>query len=131
MTLDTSPTYIAEHDAKHEEMRKKDYAQGNTAFIRFGSQAEAHNFARRVPSVDKKLRLTVDTGIEVVPEEVQWSNASMNPCQREVRTLVSWSLTIGLIIIWAIPVAFVGAVSNADTLCANSSWVAWICTLPA
>ena len=45
-------------------------------------------------------------------------------------TPLAWGLTIGLIIIWAIPVAFVGVVSNVDTLCANASWLAWICTLP-
>jgi hypothetical protein len=55
----------------------------------------------------------------------------MNPYQRKIRTIISWSLTIGLIIIWAIPVAFVGAVSNVDGLCANASWLAWVCKLPA
>jgi hypothetical protein len=130
MTLETSPTYISEHNSQVDELRKKDWPQGNTAFIRFSAQAEAHNFARLAPSVDKKLRLAVTTGIEVVPEDVYWPNTSMNPYQRKVRTIISWGLTIGLIIIWAIPVAFVGAVSNVDTLCSTAPWLAWICSLP-
>lgn len=70
-------------------------------------------------------------GVELVPEDIEWSNISMSPYERQIRTIVSWCLTVGLIIVWAIPVAFVGMVSNIDTLCANASWLAWVCTLPS
>jgi hypothetical protein len=67
----------------------------------------------------------------VIPEDIEWSNIGKNPYQRKISTIISWALTIGLIIIWAVPVAFVGVVSNVDTLCQRASWLAWICTLPA
>ena len=131
MTLDTSPAYIAEHNAQISEMRgnENSYPQGDVAFVRFASQAEAHSFARLVPSIDKKYRI-VNTHIELIPEDIQWSNISMSAAQRKIRTILSWALTIFLIIIWAIPVAFVGLVSNVDTLCTTATWLAWICTLP-
>jgi hypothetical protein len=132
MTLESSPVYIREHNEKLDMLREnpEQYAHTNTAFIRFASQAEAHAFARLVSSTDKKLRL-VKSSIEVVPEDVEWSNMKMNPYQRKVQTIISWALTIGLIIIWAVPVAFVGLVSNVDTLCTTAPFLAWICRLPS
>ena len=132
MDLNTSPRYIAAHNVQLDEMRAgiNDLPLGNTAFIRFSSQAEAHDFARLVSSTDKKYR-SIKTGVEVVPEDVQWSNMSMSASQRKIRTFVSWALTVFLIIIWAIPVAFVGLVSNVDTLCTTAPFLAWICKLPS
>ncbi|WVF68794.1 hypothetical protein IAT40_003566 [Kwoniella sp. CBS 6097] len=126
--LESSPLYIAERNTKLSELRKTidDLPQGNTAFIRFASQHEAHAFARLVADTDKSNKL-IKAGVEVVPEDVEWSNISMNPYQRKVRKIVSWGLTIGLIIVWAIPVAFVGAVSNVDSLCKDYSWIRFVC----
>jgi len=132
MTLESSPVYIREHNQQLETMRagQDDLPLGNTAFLRFASQGEAHSFARLASSTDKSLKL-VKTGVEMVPEDVQWDNISMNPYQRKIRTIISWALTITLIIFWAIPVAFVGLVSNVDTLCTKAKFLAWLCTIPA
>jgi hypothetical protein len=43
------------------------------------------------------------------------------------RYVISWTLTFGLIILWFIPVAFVGLVSNLSSLCAKVPWLAWVC----
>lgn len=67
---------------------------------------------------------------QVVPEDIEWNNTSKNPYQRKIGGLISWALTVGLIIIWSIPVAFVGGVSNIESLCTTASWLAWICTIP-
>jgi len=132
MDLDSSPVWIAEKNAELERLRgdQDQLEYGNTAFARFDSQTEAHAFARLASSTDKKNRM-ISTQVEVVPEDIEWSNTSMNAYQRKVRTAISWALTIGLIIIWAIPVAFVGIVSNVDTLCTTAPFLAWICTLPS
>ncbi|KAL0240602.1 hypothetical protein I308_106400 [Cryptococcus tetragattii IND107] len=108
----------------------EDLPQGNTAFIRFSSQFEAHAFAKLASKTDKS-NMFIRGGVELVPEDIEWSNISMSPYERQIRTIVSWCLTVGLIIVWAIPVAFVGMVSNIDTLCANASWLAWVCRLPS
>lgn len=131
MTLESSPAFIKEKSAEVSRMRENadSLPQGNTAFIRFSSQAEAHAFARLVSSTNKSYK-NIKAGVEVVPEDIQWTNISMSASQRKARTIVSWSLTIGLIIIWAVPVAFVGIVSNVDTLCTTAPFLAWICDLP-
>ncbi|KAJ2967127.1 hypothetical protein NUW54_g13601 [Trametes sanguinea] len=69
--------------------------------------------------------------VGVAPDDVIWGNLNMNPYEGRVRTAISWAVTIGLIIVWAIPVAFIGAVSNVHSLCATYSWLAWLCDLPA
>lgn len=132
MTLESSPAYIRDHNEQLEQLREdpSKYPETNTAFLRFASQAEAHAFARLISSTDKKLRL-VNSSIEVMPEDIEWTNLSISPYQRKIRQIISWSLTIGLIIIWAIPVAFVGIVSNVDTLCQTAPFLAWICDLPS
>ncbi|WVR06572.1 hypothetical protein IAU60_003604 [Kwoniella sp. DSM 27419] len=128
MDLDSSPVYIADQNAKLGELRKTidSLPLGNTVFIRFATQHEAHAFARLCADTDKENKL-MKGGVEVVPEDIQWDNTSMNPYQRKVGKIISWALTIGLIIVWAVPVAFVGAVSNVDSLCSRASWLAWIC----
>lgn len=130
MDLETSPVFIAEQNDKLRELRTKEYELGTTAFLRFESQHEAHNFARLAKDTDKSLRM-VKSHIEVVPEDVQWENISRTAAQRKVATAISWALTIGLIIVWAVPVAFVGVLSNVDELCLKASWLAWLCRLPS
>jgi len=135
MNLETSPDYILEQNEILEKERAKidQLPEGNVAFVRFGRQEEAHNFARLAPKSDKALRM-VQCKIEVLPEDIVWSNVSMSWYQRKLRTLASWGLTIGLIIIWAIPVAFVTSISNVDTICNvninGTKPFSWICKMP-
>lgn len=132
MDLNSSPEFIASKNASLRELRVNvdQYDVGNTAFLRFNTQHEAHTFARLARSINKKMQLAT-TSIEVVPEDVEWANMSMSAYQRKARTILSWAITIGIIITWAIPVAFVGFVSNIDTLCSKFTWLEWICELPA
>lgn len=132
MDLNSSPEYIAKRNDELRDLRANadELEVGNTAFLRFASQHEAHNFARLAGSLSKKMKLTT-CSVEVIPEDVEWTNTSMNAYQRKVRTIVSWAITIGIIITWAFPVAFVGSVSNIDQLCETVSWLSWICRLPA
>lgn len=128
MTLEDSPVYIAEHNAQIESMRNDATSMevGNTAFVRFSSQHDAHTFASTIRHTRKEWRW-IRTGIELVPEDIEWSNTHMNHKARQIATIISWAFTIGLIIIWAIPVAFVGLISNIDAMCVKASWLAWLC----
>jgi hypothetical protein len=130
MDREQSPAFIREKNEELERMRSdmSSFPLGNVAFLRFTNQQEAHTFARVVNK--EKERKMVASGIEVVPEDIEWNNTSKSAHQRQIGNYVSLALTIGLIIIWAIPVTFVGAVSNVDSLCQTASWLAWICRLP-
>lgn len=48
----------------------------------------------------------------------------------QIRRLISYALTALLIIFWALPVAFVGFVSNVAGLCTTYSWLSWLCKIP-
>lgn len=131
MNLDTSPEYIRVQNEELAKLRanEDDYPLGNVAFARFATQDEAHNFARLAKSTDKKRLLLLQTSIEVLPEDIIWSNTSINPVQRKARTMISFGLTATLIIFWAIPMAFVGIVSNVDEL-AKLAPFKWIKEIP-
>ena len=72
-----------------------------------------------------------DKYTEVAPEDVIWSNLGLNPYEMRIRKVISYALTAALIILWAIPVAFVGIVSNVYGLCVQYHWLAWLCKLPS
>lgn len=137
MNLETSPPYIREKNEELDKLRanEDDYELGNVAFIRFSTQDEALNFARLVKKSDRKHFVLLKTSIEVLPDDVIWSNLSINPYQRKARTFVSIGLTTVLIIFWTIPMALVGFISNIDSL---SNWTVngtkpfgWIQKIPA
>ncbi|KAJ3482345.1 hypothetical protein NLJ89_g12144 [Agrocybe chaxingu] len=68
--------------------------------------------------------------IEVAPPDIIWTNLGLNPYEQKIRLAISYAATAGLIILWSIPVAFVGVISNIYTVCSTASWLAWICDLP-
>ena len=66
----------------------------------------------------------------LISEQVIFPNLGIDPYQAKIRYLISWGATIGLIIGWAFPVTFVGLLSNVNQLCAEVSWLSWLCGLP-
>lgn len=100
----------------------------NAAFVLFNNQLAAH-LAAQVLTHHQPYRMAARY-MNVAPSDVIWSNLGMNPYESRLRVAISWAATLALIIFWAIPVAFVGAVSNIHALCDTASWLAWICKLP-
>lgn len=54
--------------------------------------------------------------IGISPEEVIWASLKINWASRVVRNIATSAFVFALIIFWAIPVAFVGAISNISAL---------------
>ncbi|KAF7790505.1 hypothetical protein EIP86_001460 [Pleurotus ostreatoroseus] len=104
------------------------YPPLNSAFILFNKQIAAH-LATQALAHHAPYRMA-DRHLAVDPEDVIWGNLNMNPYEARIRVAISWAITAGLIILWAFPVAFVGAISNIHSLCTTYSWLAWICGLP-
>jgi len=50
----------------------------------------------------------------------------MNPYDKKIRGLIGWAITMGLIIWWTIPVAFIGVISNVQGLADRVSWLSWL-----
>ncbi|KDR80141.1 hypothetical protein GALMADRAFT_153825 [Galerina marginata CBS 339.88] len=106
-----------------------EYPPLNSAFVTFNKQISAH-LAVQVLAHHEPYRMS-NRYIEVAPNDVIWANLGMNPYEQKVRIAISYAATAALIIFWAIPVAFVGVISNVHTLCTTAKFLAWICDLPA
>ena len=141
-TIEWCKDEIVKHTATLEQSRKQlqadidepgigeneVYRPLNSAFILFHQQIAAH---LAVQSLVHNEPYTMNGRyLDMSPKDVIWSNLGMNPYESQVRKYISYAATAGLIIFWAIPVTFVGLVSNIGTLC-SQSWLAWICKLPA
>jgi calcium permeable stress-gated cation channel len=82
-------------------LTKVSYPPLSSAFILFHQQIGAH-MASQILIHGLPLRMA-DKYIEVAPPDVVWGNLGLNPYEARIRRAVSWALTIGLIIVWAIP----------------------------
>ncbi|BGP48047.1 phosphate metabolism protein 7 [Rhodotorula kratochvilovae] len=135
-TIDWAREEIATTNREIEEKREvllgpngdQSYPPESAAFIQFHTQMAAHMFAQCL-NHHAPLRMSARF-LEVAQDDVIWGNLNINPYQQRGRLAISWAATIGLIILWSFPVAFVGLISNVSALCVEVSWLAWLCTLP-
>lgn len=101
----------------------------NSAFIQFNEQIAAHIAAQSVAS---SIPLTMTPRyIDVKPANIVWSNLNLTFYEIRLRRLLSVTLTTILIVFWAIPVAFVGILSNLTYLTNKLTFLQFIYNLPA
>lgn len=58
-----------------------------------------------------------DRWMEADPKDIVWRNLDDGALEMRTRYVISWVLTIGLIIGWFFPASFIGGLSNVDDLC--------------
>ncbi|KAL1686821.1 hypothetical protein GGG16DRAFT_63488 [Schizophyllum commune] len=116
-----------EMDVLRSDSHTKEFK--GSVFVRCNLQMGAHILAQTV-SHHEPLRMT-EKWMEAHPKDIVWANLDDGPVEMKLRKLISWAATIALIVFWAIPVAFVGTVSNVSGLCENISWLAWLCKIPS
>lgn len=107
---------------------EESYPRLNSAFVQFNSQLGAM-LASQSLSHHEPYRMA-QKFTDVAPEDVIWSNLNMNPYESKLRKVISYAATSALIIFWAIPVAFVGAVSNIEKLSNDYAWLHWLGKIP-
>lgn len=130
-TIDWASGEIHETTKQLNDRRAKleDYKALSSAFIEFNNLTAAHLFQQSL-SHHTPLRMT-GKWLDVNAEDVIWSSLNMNPFEQRIRIYISWAITIALTVFWAIPVTFVGIISNINSLCSQVSWMAWLCKLQA
>ncbi|GJE89817.1 hypothetical protein PsYK624_059250 [Phanerochaete sordida] len=99
-----------------------------SAFIQCNLQMGAHVLAQCV-SYHAPLMM-YDKYVEVAPRDVIWDNIDDGAYEMRFRYVTSWLGSVGLIVLWFAPVAFVGTLSNVSTLCEKLSWTCWIRDAP-
>lgn len=101
-----------EIEAKQRDI--KNYTQRNSAFIEFNQQAAAQMAAQTLIH-HEELKMA-PRYVQISPDDIIWENMNIKSSERLVRRFISISITSVIIIFWAIPVTFVQAISNLDTL---------------
>jgi calcium permeable stress-gated cation channel len=69
----------------------------------------------------------IDKWIETHPKDIVWENLDDSALEMRWRSFTSWLALAGLIFAWSFPAAFIGTLSNVDSLCDNVHWLSWIC----
>lgn len=101
----------------------------NSAFIQFNHQVAAHMACQTLSHhIPKHMAPRI---VEIDPNDVIWDNMSIPWWQRYVRTGAVVAVVTGMIILWAIPVAFTSALSQLDTAAKTWTWLHWVLRIPA
>ena len=126
---------IPKIDAMQAKMRAGQGTFICSAFVEFYNQTEAQA-AYQSLAHHQPLHMS-PRFIGVRPEEIIWKNLTINWASRVSRNIVTTAFVIALIIFWAIPVAFVGAVSNIKALASGEEgqpaplpWLSFINEIP-
>ena len=100
----------------------------NSAFIQFNHQVAAHMACQ---SVSHHLpQQMAPRLVEIDPNDVIWDNMSIPWWQNYIRTALVFITIVGMIVLWAIPVAFTSAVSQLTVLADTYQWLRWLLELP-
>lgn len=62
-----------------------------------------------------------DKWMEANPKDIVWRNLDDGALEMRSRFVLSWAGTFGLIVAWAAPTSFIGALSDFDQLCREST----------
>ena len=100
----------------------------NSAFIEFDTQSAAQVAVQAVAH-HQPLHMA-PRYIGITPGEVIWSNLKLKWWERVVKTIAATAFVVALIIFWSIPVAFVGTISNIDSLTEKVHFLSFIKKIP-
>lgn len=115
-------------EIRHMQKHFKQNRPQNSLFVEFQGQYYAQLALQQV-ATHNPMRLNPSyTGFE--PGNIIWTNLRLFWWERTFRRSVAAAVICALIILWAIPVAFVGLISNITYLTDKLHWLRWIYRLP-
>ena len=100
----------------------------SSIFVEFHTQADAQ--AAYQTTTHHKALTMAPRFVGITPGEVIWKNLQISSWQLLVRYYATIAFVCALIIFWAIPVAFVGFLSNLNALKEQYAWMAWLKQVP-
>ncbi|KAJ9613433.1 hypothetical protein H2200_003375 [Cladophialophora chaetospira] len=100
----------------------------NSAFVQFNHQVAAHMACQSLSHhLPKQMAPRL---VEIDPNDVIWDNMSIPWWQMYIRTGAVIVIVIGMIILWAIPIAFTSALSQLETAAKTFHWLHWVLSIP-
>ncbi|ODV79507.1 DUF221-domain-containing protein [Suhomyces tanzawaensis NRRL Y-17324] len=121
---------IPKIDEEIKQMQKnfRSFKPKNSLIVEFEDQYKAQ-MAYQVTVHHNPLRMQPTiTGVE--PADINWSNLRMFWWEAMTRRTIAFVAICALIILWSIPVAFVGVISNITYLTNKLPWLRWILKMP-
>lgn len=100
------------------------YPLMKSAFIQFNHQVAAHMACQSV--THHIPRHMAPRTVEISPDDVLWENMAMSWWSEWLRTAVAIGVVVGMIILWAFPVAFTSSISQVSTLTDTFPWLSFI-----
>ncbi|KIW92159.1 uncharacterized protein Z519_07143 [Cladophialophora bantiana CBS 173.52] len=117
--------YVQEQQHEHLDLKHNKVA---AAFIEFASQTAAHNAYQ---SIARESRTKFSPRyIGVQPNEVVWKNLGVSYTSRKAKVMIATIIIWVMVIFWAIPVAFVGSLSNINYLTNKVHFLSFINDIP-
>lgn len=129
-TIDYCRKELARHNIEIEadQEHPEQFPLMNSAFIQFNHQVAAHMACQSVAHyLPKQMAPRI---VEISPDDVIWDNMSLKWWERYLRTFAVVIVICGMIVTWAIPVAFTGLLSQLSYLEDTFYWLSWLGRLP-
>ncbi|KAI7886180.1 DUF221-domain-containing protein [Lichtheimia hyalospora FSU 10163] len=104
------------------------YPQLSSAFIEFNQQIAAHMAAQCV--IHSHELQMAPRFLQIAPSDIIWDNMNIKSLERLIRRFISLTLTSAIVIFWIIPVGFVQAVANIQSLTQVLPFLAVLNSLP-
>ncbi|KAL2126444.1 hypothetical protein VTI74DRAFT_891 [Chaetomium olivicolor] len=118
---------IPEVEAAQAKYRDGGYKKIPGVFVEFKTQADAEG-AAQILAHHQGLHMSPKY-VGIRPDEVVWKSLAIPWWQKVVRRYAVVAFITAMILFWAIPVAFVGLVSNVTYL-STISWLNWLNKIP-
>lgn len=100
----------------------------NSIFVEFENQYNAQLAFQAVVHHNPLRMAPAFTGL--TPGDIDWDNMRLFWWEKIVRQAIAVAAIVAVIIFWAIPVAFVGVISNITYLTEKLKWLGWINNMP-
>lgn len=129
-TIDYAKETLPELNEKIQKLQANhmDAKPMNSVFVEFKTQYDAQVAAQMITHNFPLKMCPSYVGIN--PSDINWFNLRMHWLERVIRKFGGVSAIVALVILWAIPVAFVGMISNITYLTNKLPWLDFIYNLP-
>lgn len=109
-----------EEDQKHPER----FPLMNSAFVQFNHQVAAHMACQSI--IHHIPRQMAPRMNEISPRDVIWDNMALSWWNEWLRTSAVFVVVLGMVFLWAVPVAWTAALSQLDQLIRENSWLSFL-----
>lgn len=126
----TLPDLQSQVQKEREASKELSLPESSAVFVAYSSPAAAQRAYHEVKFHPVVSMVTPDRFVGVQPKEAIWANLGLTPPSRISRASLATALVVATILFWAIPIGFVGAISNINSLADKVKFLQFLSKLP-